>query len=352
MTLTVQEVLETQKQYLRGGYWAISKILSYNAVINIVRISRGWGKTTSPQIRALRRFLRRGKGTIWVRRTKGETAKTKRSFLSPKFCRLAGVGADDVRVCGDFAEIRRGKRWVPFVEFCTLSQASLQRSADYMPADTMIIDEAYTTRKKSAHYLGNPVSDALDLWVSKKRENPMRLVILGNRETAADPWANYFGIKIPPGFDGIMTARGGSIAYEAHEWEARENGTEFDKKVRQALNGTAYGEYLYSGAAKDMPCFAIGKHPKNAKIYCNFDFGTPLTCWTWGGKAYFEHGNNPAKYTVIRDISVKYPRGIVYTRKARPNFELLILAKLNNLLFFDSEETAEAVALLLQDLGI
>ena len=107
MTKSVKEVLATCGRFLINGYWAALAIFSYNAPINLVRFSRGWGKSTCFKIRAYRRFIRRGKGTVWVRMTKGETKKTRDTFLNKKFFKLTGADPEKVRINGDYIEGQR-----------------------------------------------------------------------------------------------------------------------------------------------------------------------------------------------------------------------------------------------------
>ena len=59
-----------------------TELQSYNAIFNFVIAVRNNGKTTAFKIRALKRFLKRGKKTIWVRRFKNEIKATKKKFYN------------------------------------------------------------------------------------------------------------------------------------------------------------------------------------------------------------------------------------------------------------------------------
>lgn len=352
--LKPSEVYKQCAIFLKNGFWACEHILTYGAVINIIRFSRNWGKTTAFKIRAALRYIRRGRGTYWVRRTKGETQKTKKAFFDAAFFAATRLTPDEVRITGDTAEILIREKWHVFIEFCTLSQARKERSAQRDGFDTMIIDEGQATARARNQYHGDEITDALDLWVSKKRNCELRLFILGNRESALDVYAQYFGLpKIAPDFDGVKLFRNGSIAYEQHNWEARTERTKFEDKVFSALDGTAYGAYMYGNASKEFGTLSIKPKPKNAAPYCCFDFGTPVTAWANADGVYFTSGLIKGRRVIVPALNAAYgDNARVYANYMRNNFYTLIEARRTNSIYFDSDETGEAAFETMRRMGL
>ena len=352
--LSVSEVLKTKKEFLLGGFWACVRILTYGAVINIIRFSRNWGKSTCFKARAALRFKRRGRGTYWVRRTKQETKKTKKEFFDNAFFMLTKLSPDEVRINGDVAEMLIRDKWRVFCEFITMTQSRSERSAARDNFDTMILDEGQTTARARSQYPGDEITDLLDLWISKKRNYEVRLFILGNKETAVDPYANYFGVpKLPADFDGIKLCKNGSIAYEVHNWEARHVDSIFETKVKAALSGTPYGAYMYDGQSKDFGAVSIKAKPKNAVPYCNFDFGAPVCAWITRDAVYFTPGAVKDRRVIVPALSEKYGENArVYAPYMKQNFSLLINARRLNSIYFDSEETAENAVETMRKMGI
>lgn len=329
--------------WLDADYINFTGLLSYGAPINFLDTTRGRGKTWGIFWRAYKHFMRSHKGTILVRRTEDATKKTKHGAFSAKFCRVHNIAPNSIRIKGDFAEVNINDRWYRFLQFCTLSNASDERSNDDDFYDLMILDEGKVDARKRAHYQGDEVMDLMDLYDSKRRESKMQLLILGNRESVGSPYMNFFGIPpLPIDFNGVRCFRGGTVVC-AQSTRPKKEVHEFDAKVKRALDGTRYGEFAYHGRAKDYDDAHVTKKPKSARYYCGFDFGAPVSAWLHAGNVYFTSGVDTTR-RVVCDKSRNYREVFIYTPREKSRFITFMSAKRDNAIYYDSAVTAETVA--------
>lgn len=333
------------------GYINYNDVLSYNAPYNFINAVRGVGKSFAGKIRAPKRFRRCGEGMIWVRRTREDTKRTRATFFNKKFFRYSGENPDNIRIRGEYAEIKIGKSWERFIEFVTLSGASNERSADDSLYTLMVLDEGFVTQAKRNQYRGDEVNDFLDLYDSKRRDGKMQALILGNRESVSNPYLAYFGIDTPPmEWEGIRAYKDNTIVY-MQRTTPMETANDMDKKVKRALDGTKYGRFKYDGQADGMDFVHIKKKPKDARLYCSFLTDYRLSAWYKNGDIYFQSGfDDTARFFAFKPINNK--NALIYTLNDKRNFTTLIEAKRRNAIYYDTPATAEAVAMLLQMMNI
>ena len=329
--------------WLDADYINFTGLLSYGAPFNFLDSTRGRGKTWGIFWRAYKHYMRAHRGTILVRRTEDATKKTKQGAYSAKFCRAHKIDPTTIRIKGDFAEVCINGAWYRFLQFCTLSNASDERSNDDDFYDLMILDEGKVDARKRSHYQGDEVMDLMDLYDSKRRESKMQLLILGNRESVGSPYMNFFGIRpLPVDFNGVRRYRGGTVVC-AQSTKPKREAHDFDVKVKKALDGTKYGDFAYHGRAKDYDGAHLTKKPKSARYYCGFDFGTPVTAWLNDGCVYFTYGVDNTR-RIVCDKPKAYKDTFIYTPREKTRFDTFIRARRNNAIYYDNEVTAEAIA--------
>lgn len=324
-------------------------IKSHGALINIIEAPRNeYGKTFTAQLWLIKRFLKSGKKFIWVRRTEEETLATKRKFFKPKLLRMLKLTADDVRVKGDYGYIKRGRKWVDCVQFCSLSRAATQRSVDDPDYNIMIVDEAFATPSRMRQYAGNEVTDFIDLFISKKRDHNMTAFLLGNKEVINNPYYDYFGIDVPPdGFQGIRKFKNGELlVFTAADVIG-------DRHVNTLLSGTGYGDYMFKGTARTQSRAKIAIKPKKAHFYAAFDFGRPFTLWSWQGKLYACTGADVSRLVFVsRETMAKWPREIIIDRSNKSMFSWLQAALQRGKVFYTTPLAAEVAESVFLTLGL
>lgn len=264
-------------------------IITYNAIFNFIMGGRNIGKTWAFKRRTFRRALKKGKKTIWVRRTKQEAHECALSFYESKdlqeFC---GIDLYDknsnpngnVKANGRRIYIKRGGRWVWFVRVIALSEWKVMRSADDINCDTIIFDEFTTTPEKYALYRGNEAQDFIDLFISIMRKHEVKCFLLGNKESVSNPIMKYFKIPvIPLKWQGIKLFKHNTIAVQQIN-DGVKTGTVYEERVKLALQGTQYGDYLEKAQYKNQPQIIIKPPPANTTGYIQLYWrGNHIKIW-------------------------------------------------------------------------
>ena len=326
-------------------------IYSRHAIFNLIEAPRDVGKTFTAKLWGTKRFLKCGKKFVWVRRTEEETKVAKGKFFKKKHLKMLGISPEDVRIKGNYGYIKRGRKWVDFVEFCSLATAEKQRSVDDEDYDFMFVDEAFATPAKRAVYKGDEVRDFIDLFISKKREHKMTAFLIGNKETINNPYFQYFGITPPPdGFEGVRMFRNGTVCVWTFSDFVE---SEDHDQMTALLQGTPYYEYMFKGAAKCATPVRLEKTPKNARFYCAFDFGTPVTISRHNGRFFARGGLDPSRNVFVsRETMGKYAVQILCTRRDKTRFAGVERAYKSNSISYDTNLTAETVLSIFEQIGI
>lgn len=321
------------------------------ALINAVEAPRGVGKTYTAKMWGMKRFMKSGKKFIWVRRTDEETRASKGKFFKTKMLRALGLTMDNVRVKGNYAYMKRGKKWVDFCEFCALSNAATQRSVDDEDYDLMFLDEAFATPERVNMYRGDEVRDFIDLYISKKRDHKLTAFLLGNRETYNNPFYDYFKIPPPPiGFTGVRMFNGGTIAV----WTVTDFVTDAEHdKVAKLLTNTDYGAYMFEGAAKTAKTRVYGRVPRGGRHYACFDFGRPFSVVKSGAMLFVKMGVDASRVVFCGQKQFDtYPRQFLVTARDKWRFSLIELAYKRGKIVFTDPLCAEIACGVFEKIGL
>lgn len=260
----------------------IDHILSYNPVVAFLDTPRNRGKSWGIQYRAWKHAIRTGRSTILVRRNRKSARQAFSKVFNAKFCRTFGIDPKRFIRKNDtiFYEVN-DRLVIPALQICALSDRYSQRSADSGTADLFVIDEANVPPEERHFFRGDPVTNALDIWDSNRREAKMPMLIFGNRESAFNPFQAYFGIPpLPIDFDGIRRYRQKTILV-AQSTKKNALISDFSSRTDIALAGTAYAEFAAHGKPRSCSSLnIIAKMPKNAEWYMTiYVKGRPYSFW-------------------------------------------------------------------------
>lgn len=260
-----------------NSYYHSQKIASYNAIFNFIISNRNYGKTWGAKKRAVKRAIKKGKKTIWIRTFKKEVKECVATFFKSRdlceFCELIWYDKEtkkgNLKQIGNTFYIKRNKKWIWFLKVFALSDYNAIRSSDDVDIDTIVYDESTMQSSHERYYRGgNRVDNFIDAYISIKREHKVKCFFFGNKENVSNPFLKYFAIKeLPSTWEGIRTYRDGSIAYEQINNLPCENNS-YDKKLKAMLAGTRYGSYLYSSKAKNEEKIKQKKVPSKATLFC------------------------------------------------------------------------------------
>lgn len=348
---------------MEAAYFSFLLLLSYNAIYYFILTNRGFGKTWAIQIRTWRRAYKRGKKALIVRRFKKEAREMARKIYASAdlIKKLRGfVPYDKKTGKGNFKRdgmtfyIKRGGRWVWFLQITALSDANGMRSADDVNCDTIYFDEFTTTPHRYRAYRGDEVTDFVDIFFSAKREHKITCFFLGNRESVANPYFRYFGITpMPSNYEGIRRYRSGSIVVQYVNNEQKEKNGDYDKKLRALFADTAYGNYIYNSEYKNANAFRRAKPPLKAAEYISLYWnGYPLTISVQDGFFYVKSGVDASRRIYCDVTPHKYKQEFQLIKRQRQIFSALMQAVFQNRMYYDSEATYEAMQSFYKWLGI
>ena len=338
-----------------NGYYNARPLISRGAIVNFVVSLRSKGKTCTFLRRAWRRFLRHGYGTYWVRRTEDERKKAQRKLIDPKRCKIMGAHMEDFKTKGDTIFAKRRGKWEPFLTFIAVSGYRDERSADDTRFREIVFDEYQTTPQAYRRYVGNEARDFFDLFFSKKRENPMRVFFLGNKESYANPYHAYFGVpEINDNMDGFYTFAGGSICLEVNNEPPPKITNAYERKFSRLLDATPYKAYLTEGATKNALTACISPLPRQRRAWANVDVGRPMTIYGTPDGYIFAPMSDEGRGVFVDSIhtAAKYRRTIMLMSCDRHRFDPLVRALRNNRVRFTEPAIAEHAQRFFQKIGV
>ncbi|MCQ2382734.1 MAG: phage DNA encapsidation protein, partial [Clostridia bacterium] len=326
-------------------------VLSYNGVITEVNTNRTYGKTWTFKKRAFRRAIKHHKKTIWLRVFKGEAKQAQNEFYTSrdlqKFCGISiydkeGNPTGNVKQNGNTFYYRTDTKhkWQWFLKVFALSDVGTLRGFDDVDIDTIVFDEYAKTQVQLNRYHGNFVNDFLDIFFSIKREHKVRCILLGNKEIATNPFNAYFGIKpLPTKYEGIRTYRNGSFVIQQINNEVIET-NEFDRQVKDLLNSTSYGGFIYESEYKNAQHFKKRKTPATASVYCQLYFnGLPFKISVDNGYFYVNNKIDNTRRVYCDTLHHKYKNELMLVKRQKRFFTGLIDAVADNRVYYDNAGT-------------
>lgn len=259
---------------MNENWYNAQPIISHNAILNFIMGGRNIGKTWAFKRRSVRRALKKGKKTIWVRRTIKEASECAETFFGSKdlqeFCGISIYNKEsnpqgNIKHLGRRYFIKPGKKWEWFIKIIALCEWKTMRSSDDIDTDTIIFDEFTTTPEKYLQYRGNEARDLIDLSISIMRQHEVKIFLMGNKESVSNPIISYFNIPpMPLKWQGIKLFKKGTIAVQQRN-DGVNTQTEFKKRLNTLLSGTDYGDYLQKATYKNQPRVIIKTPPKGVK---------------------------------------------------------------------------------------
>lgn len=343
------------------------KLLSYNAIFNAVVSNRTYGKTWLFKKRAVKRALKKGRKTIWLRLFKDETKECIETFFSSKdlqaFCGVSFYDKEtnpngNLRREGNTFLIRKlikGKRtrWQWFLKVFRLGNAGALRSADDVAIDTIVFDEFTKPASRYNVYRGNIAKDFCDIFFSIKREHKVTCFLIGNKESISNPIFNYFGIKAPPTqSEGIFKYRKNTFIIQQIN-NVQKNESEYDKKVQDLFNGTLYGNYIYKNEYKEHNAFKQRKMPAQAQIFTQVSINNQrVKISSFNGVYYVNTRIDNSRHLYCDVLLNKSKNERMLVNRLKRHFIPFINALADNHVYYDNETAYDNIQPLLSWLNV
>lgn len=249
---------------MNNMFFNLQKILSYNALLNIIIGERGVGKSYALKKYAAEHFIKTGKQFVYIRRYKTELKNAMMKNSEPAFWEQ--IKNDDKFKNTKFSN----KKDIMYINDeiagygIPLSIANILKSATFDQVDTIIFDE-FIIDKGNYHYLQNEVIQFLDVIETIARLRNIRIFLLGNAISITNPYFNFFNLSLPYNSE-IKTFKEGLIALQYVKnpvYRETKKNTRFGKLI----SDTEYGKYAIDNQfLRDSKAF-IKKKSQNAKFY-------------------------------------------------------------------------------------
>ena len=294
-------------------YIDLSKILSYNALLNIIIASRGTGKTYGTTKFVTKKFIEKKEEFIYVRRYKSELQKSIPRFFSA----IVTNNEFEGHIFG-----HKGMNLVIDDEVCgygvTLSTAQQLKSTNFPKVKYIIFDE-FILEEGQGHYLKNEVDIFLGLIESISRLRDVKVILLGNSANLINPYFLFFDIHLPYQNE-IITFKDGLIALQyAQSLEY----IDVKKKSRfgKLVENTTYEEYAIENKFINDNRDFVEKKDGQSKFSFSFIYkDTRLGVWiNWlTGKMYVSYdyldngivfactSNDHKPNTMLMSVAKKY----------------------------------------------
>lgn len=251
-------------------FYDFQKVLSYNALLNIIIGERGVGKTYGMKKFCVKRFLKQHKQFAYIRRYESDLDSSVGSSQNNKFFEQIQNEFPDSKF-----NIKKSKKVRSLIinnEVCgyalPLSSADSLKSSTYENVDIIIYDEFMLKPGSTQRYLKNEPEIILDLIETIGRLRDIRIFCLGNAISSTNPLMSYFNLSLPYNSE-IKLYKDGLILVN---YIKNEKYREVKKHTRfgKLIENTPYGKYAIDNEMMcDNKCF-IKKKNKQSKFYFIF----------------------------------------------------------------------------------
>lgn len=316
-------------------WYILERILSHNALINMINGARGFGKTYSVKKKVLNNFLDKSKQFIYLRRLDSEVEKVRDTLFNDVLKESKFEGLQITRKGNTYFADGKECGYI----YCLSTDYKNLKSASFPDVTTIIFDEyLIDDTKPSARYLKNEVQLFMEFLESVIRTRDDCIVIMmANNFSSINPYTIYFDIDIKAGREfnknktkDVVLQIAKSKAFEEYKTETR---------LGRLMNGTEYGDYAIKGKyILDSDTF-IEKRPNNSRLECVFVFPeVTLGLWYLNDTIYISEKHDPnhkIKYTF--DLSL-HDVNTLFTNKRGYYVELLIDSYKHHRVRFDNQK--------------
>ena len=172
-------------------FFDIHKILSYNALLNILIGERGCGKTFGCSKFCVSQFLKKGDEFIYLRRFKSDLKKSTSKFFN-SLIQEKVFPNNELKVKGNNFYIDGKLCGYSFA----LTESQSLKSTNFPKVKYIIFDE-FIIENNSQHYIKNEVESFLSFVETVARLRNIKIFMLGNAASVTNPYFLYFNISLP-----------------------------------------------------------------------------------------------------------------------------------------------------------
>lgn len=332
MTLNKQ----TRQDSFEGLYYNPSEVFSYGRPLNYLIGGRGIGKTYGMKAFCIRKFLKKGKKFVWLRRYEQELLKMESFFDKVK------QDFPDVQF-----EVAKNKIWYFKINNkiagygMEMSKWNTYKGLEFDDVETIVLDE-FIIENRLYRYLSNEPEPLLNMadTIWRNLDNPSaRIVCLGNSDDLSNVYFTYF--KIPPDIPfGITIHHNGMIAVERNHDKEFATARRERTLMGKLTDGTNYATMAIDNTSKGITDNFVEKKSPYSEMVCILVIkGREFGVWRdyTEGKFYISHKLNPnyrIKYVMSMD-DMKPNLQLVTNWKKEFHLSEIIKAMKNGYLFYE-----------------
>ena len=247
---------------MKDIYYNYDRIISYNALLNILIGERGVGKTYGASKLVTNNFIKKKRQFIYLRRYKTELSKSIKKFFQP-LIKNEEFKEHSLEVKGSTFFIDEEVAGYGV----TLSTAQQLKSTNFSDVYYIIFDE-FLIEPGQGYYLKNEVLSFLGLIETIGRMRDIKIFMLANAVTEVNPYFLFFDLTLPYNND-IKLFKDGMILLQYMRNTAYREAKK-QTKFGKLIAGTEYDEYATYNKFSDDNNVFIEKKTGQAKFSFSF----------------------------------------------------------------------------------
>ena len=253
-------------------YYNYDRIISYDALLNILIGERGVGKTYGASKLVVKDFIKKHKQFVYLRRYKTELSKSSKKFFS-ELIKNNEFPKHHLEVKGSTFLIDEEVAGYSM----TLSTAQQLKGTNFTGVRTIIFDE-FLIEEGQGHYLKNEVLSFLGLIESVARMHDIKVFMLANAVSEINPYFLFFDLSLPYNND-IKLFKDNLILLQYMKNEAYRKAKK-ETKFGKLISGTEYEDYAVNNKFYDENRNFIEKKTGSSKFSFSFIYkGNILGIW-------------------------------------------------------------------------
>lgn len=249
-------------------YYNYDRIISYDALLNILIGERGVGKTYGASKLVVKDFIKKGRQFVYLRRYKTELSKSSKKFFS-ELIKNNEFPDHQLEVKGSTFLIDENVAGYSM----TLSTAQQLKGTNFTGVRYIIFDE-FLIESGQGHYLKNEVLSFLGLIESVARMHDIKVFMLANAVSEINPYFLFFDLTLPYNND-IKLFKDNLILLQYMKNDAYREAKK-QTKFGKLIAGTDYEDYAVNNKFYDENKNFIEHKTGQAKFSFSFIYKSKI----------------------------------------------------------------------------
>lgn len=324
-------------------FYDLTPLLSRQCLLNFVLGERGVGKSYGFKKFVINDYLKRGNEFVYIRRYKDELTIACDSFFDQL--------TDNNEFEGHNFSVQISKKKVTkfkcdgnvFGYAVPLTTSSILKSATFSKVKTIVFDE-FLICDPVHHYLRNEVIQFLETIETIARLRDIRIILLANASSEANPYFDFFSIKLDLSKE-FNTFKDGLICVQYIKNEQYRKAKR-ETKFGRLIDGTEYGKYAIDNEFLLDDSSFIGSKTDNARFYSTIVLsGHKYGVW-WDRKnanVFISKAYDPSNPCIFSFTLSDHKVGTIYAKARNSSWFIPVIeAFRQGKLFFEDQKIKHA----------